>query len=154
MGSWGCQNCFRFLRFNGEFSAKPAANLSIFRQGCSQSEFQVTNFFSCSEECVWGEVFGDKCYAFFLGKIDRKFATQNPPDFSLPNFPNLITLNFWDRSRARFCALRFETAAISLRLRFWGDAKFVRGVATVVVVWAQPGSSDIFTLDSSPNFAI
>ena len=28
------------------------------RRGCSQSEFQVTNFFSCSEEC--GEVLGDK----------------------------------------------------------------------------------------------
>ena len=29
------------------------------RRGCSQSERQVTKFFSCSEEC--GEVFGDKC---------------------------------------------------------------------------------------------
>ena len=28
------------------------------RQGCSQSEFQVTIFFSCSAEC--GEDFGDK----------------------------------------------------------------------------------------------
>ena len=28
------------------------------RRGCSQSELQVTNFFSWSEEC--GEVFGDK----------------------------------------------------------------------------------------------
>ena len=32
--------------------------IKLFRRGCSQSELQVTNVFSCSEEC--GEVFGDK----------------------------------------------------------------------------------------------
>ena len=55
------------------------------RRGYSQSEFQVTNFFSCSEEC--GEVFGDIFLSrFFLGKNgDRKLATKNPPHFSLPN---------------------------------------------------------------------
>ena len=44
---------------------------------------------------------------FFLGKIDRKFATKNPRHFSLPKFQNFITLNFWDRSRLRFEAIRF-----------------------------------------------
>ena len=36
---------------------------------------------------------------FSWGKIDRKFAAKNPPHSSLPKFPKLITLNFWDRLR-------------------------------------------------------
>ena len=44
------------------------------RRGCSQSEFQVTNLFSCGEEC--GEIFGDKFYAWFAW---RKSTEKLPP---------------------------------------------------------------------------
>ena len=38
---------------------------------------------------------------FFLGKIDRKCATKNPPHFSLLRFQHVITLTFWDHSGVR-----------------------------------------------------
>ena len=51
-------------RPNSRLPARDAAQtLRKIRRGCSQSEFQVINFFSCSEEC--GEVFGDKFLAYF-----------------------------------------------------------------------------------------
>ena len=42
------------------------------RRGCSQSEFQVTNFFSCSEGC--GEVHGDKFKAYFSWEILTEYS--------------------------------------------------------------------------------
>ena len=62
----------------------------FFRRGCSQSELQVTNFFSCSDGCSEG--FGDTNFRQLIENLP-------PPRFSLPKFPNFITLNFWDRSR-------------------------------------------------------
>ena len=66
-------------------------------QGCSQSEFQLTNFFSCTEEC--GEVFGEKMLSYVSsGILSEEFPTKIH-HFSLSKCPNFITLNFWDRSR-------------------------------------------------------
>ena len=47
---------------------------SFVRRGCSQSEFLVTNFFTCSGEC--GEVFTDKFKANFP---EEKLAEHLPP---------------------------------------------------------------------------
>ena len=41
-----------------KFKVRIVASRDFVRGGCSQSEFQVTHFFSCSEE--FSEVFGDK----------------------------------------------------------------------------------------------
>ena len=72
-------------------------------------------FFSRSEEC--GEVFGDNFEPFCLGKSDRNFATKNQPHSSLPEFQNFITLNFWDRSRARRVLRRVLMTAFEKVLR-------------------------------------
>ena len=61
-----------------------------------------------------------KC--IFPGKIDRKIATKNPLHASLPNFQTFITLNFWDRSRAKNTEPKGLLMVVSKRwFEFWGE---------------------------------
>ena len=68
------------------------------RRGCSQSELQVTNFFLAVKNVVKVSVREKVMPSFSGGEFDRKFATKNPPRFSLATFQNFITLSFWDHS--------------------------------------------------------
>ena len=69
--------------------------LTMFGQGRSQSELQVTNFFSRGEEC--GEVLGDK-FAYVSRERMTDILPPKSTTFFTPNISNFHHLELRDRS--------------------------------------------------------
>ena len=72
------------MHFHGDLRSH-CGNL---RRGGSHSDFGVTNFLSCGEEC--GEVFGDKFKPIFPGKFNRNVPPKSATLFT-PQIQNFIT---------------------------------------------------------------